>query len=112
MLIETMAEKLGLECLRRGEQNRPVTGGYTGDLLSWVMGRAEPGCAWITIMSNVNVAAVASLADVSCVILAEDVLPDAPLDEKFGALPIAVYTTPMSAYEISWRLHRALSEED
>ncbi|MBR3327149.1 MAG: hypothetical protein IKG22_07490 [Atopobiaceae bacterium] len=33
--------------------------------------------AWITIMTNVNVIAVASLADTSCVILAEGVaMPD------------------------------------
>ena len=48
-----------------------------GDLLSWVMGRAQADNAWITIMSNLNVVAVASLADTACVILTEGVeLPD------------------------------------
>ena len=53
--------------------DREINGVYIGDLLSWVMGKAECDNAWITIMSNVNVIAVASLVDVSCVILAEGV---------------------------------------
>jgi len=52
---------------------RLIEGVYIGDLLSWVMGRASSGDAWITIMSNVNILAVASLADCACIILAEGV---------------------------------------
>ena len=37
----------------------------------WVMGKARAGNVWVTIMSNINVPAVASLSDVSCVIIAE-----------------------------------------
>jgi hypothetical protein len=40
------------------------------------MGRAQQGDAWVTIMSNPNTVAVASLADVSCIVLAEGVRPD------------------------------------
>ena len=53
--------------------DRTVEGGYVGDLLSWVMGGAKEGDAWVTIMSNVNVLAVASLCDVACVLLAQGV---------------------------------------
>ena len=57
--------------------DREIEGCYMGDLLSWVMGRAQADNAWITIMSNLNVVAVASLADTACVILTEGVeLPD------------------------------------
>ena len=55
------------------EGEREINGVYIGDLLSWVMGKAQANNAWITIMSNINVAAVAALTDVSCVILAEGV---------------------------------------
>ena len=63
----------GFEALALPDGDREIDGVYIGDLLSWVMGRAQMDNAWITIMSNVNVIAVASLADTSCVILAEDV---------------------------------------
>ena len=76
MKISQAAEQLGLEVLTMPEPDREVTGGYAGDLLSWVMGRAKEGDAWVTIMSNVNIIAVASLADPSCIILSEGVSPD------------------------------------
>ncbi|MBO5321142.1 MAG: hypothetical protein J6B22_00870 [Clostridia bacterium] len=53
--------------------DREVSGVYIGDLLSWVMGKANSGDAWITIMSNVNILAVASLTDCACIILSEGV---------------------------------------
>ena len=56
--------------------DREITGGYAGDLLSWVMGRAESGSCWFTIMSNVNVIAVAQLIDAACVVFTEGVMPD------------------------------------
>ena len=52
-----------------------VEGCYIGDLLSWVMGRASENNAWLTIMSNENVIAVATLAGISAVILCENVRP-------------------------------------
>ena len=67
---------LGFKALCLPDENREIKGAYVGDLLSWVMGRAKAYDAWITIMSNVNVLAVASLADVACVILAEGVTLD------------------------------------
>ena len=59
------------------QPDRPVSGGYAGDLLSWVLGRAGQDAAWLTIMSNQNVAAVALMAEVSCVILTEGSPPTA-----------------------------------
>ena len=73
MTISELAEKLSLEPLCLPEPERQVTGGYTGDLLSWVMGGAKEGDAWVTIMSNINVVAVASLCDVAAVVLAQNV---------------------------------------
>ena len=72
MTVKELIEKLDLEALTATDPEREVTGAYAGDLLSWVMGRAQSGDAWITIMTNINTVAVASLADVACVILAEN----------------------------------------
>ena len=76
MTVKELCEKYGYEAICLPEPEREITGGYTGDLLSWVMGRAQAGDAWITIMSNINIVAVAALADPSCIILAEGVDPD------------------------------------
>lgn len=79
MTVKELTEKLGLKEFVLCDPDREITGGYAGDLLSWVMGRASEGDAWITIMTNLNVIAVASLADTACVILAEGVTPDQEL---------------------------------
>ena len=77
LTVETLAEAMGLETVLPGDSSREVKGGYCGDLLSWVRGRAQEGDAWITVMGNVNAVAVAVLADTACIILAED----SPLDD-------------------------------
>ncbi len=64
------------------DPDREVAGGYAGDLLSWVMGRLDADHAWVTIMSNVNIVAVATLADPCCIILSEGVTPDEGVIEK------------------------------
>ncbi len=76
MTVKQLADTLGLDTLCMPDGEREVTGGYAGDLLSWVMGRASEGDAWVTIMSNVNIVAVATLADPACIILSEGVLPE------------------------------------
>ncbi len=82
MTVEQLATALGAEILAGREGlKKSVTGGYAGDLLSWVMGRAQAGDAWITVMGNVNAIAVAVLADIACVILADS----SALDENAAA---------------------------
>ena len=86
------------------EPEREIRGAYMGDLLSWVMGRCSEDQAWITIMSNVNVVAVASLANPSVVILSEGVtLPDEirTLAEEKG---VNVVSTELPSYEAAIRL--------
>ena len=79
MTVQELISALELKVFHLAQPERLVTGGYVGDLLSWVMGRAGQDSAWLTIMSNQNVAAVALMADVACVILTEGVQPDADL---------------------------------
>ncbi len=72
MTVSELIDRLSLEAVTVSDPDRAVTGGYAGDLLSWVMGRAQEGDAWVTIMTNINVVAVASLAEVACVVLSEN----------------------------------------
>ncbi|MCX7615009.1 MAG: DRTGG domain-containing protein [Clostridiales bacterium] len=81
--------------------NKEVCGCYIGDLLSRVISRSKPSGAWITIMTNVNVAAVALLSDVACVILAEDVEPDPPLIERCDIEGIPLLRSKLDAYTIA-----------
>ncbi|MBO4338361.1 MAG: hypothetical protein K5755_03565 [Clostridiales bacterium] len=76
MTVNELVRECSFDVICLADGDREVKGCYIGDLLSWVMGRAREDNAWITIMSNINVVAVASLSDVSCVILAEGVTLD------------------------------------
>lgn len=104
MTVAKLAEIASLTKITLPDPEREVVGAYVGDLLSWVMGRADEGNAWITIMSNSNVAAVATLADVSCVILAEGVMPDEGVAEIAEAKGINMLSSSESAYAIAKRL--------
>ena len=58
MTVEQLAKTEGFAPICVPDETREILGGYAGDLLSWVMGRAKEGDAWVTIMSNVNIVAV------------------------------------------------------
>ena len=56
-----LSRALGWE-LVCGDGEREIAGGvYCCDLLSIVMGRAPADCLWVTVMGNVNAAAVATI---------------------------------------------------
>lgn len=90
------------------EGDREISGCYIGDLLSWVMGRAETDNVWITIMSNINTVAVASLSDVSLVLLAEGVTLDGDVKAAAEAKGINVASSSLPAYEIAVKLSQLL----
>jgi hypothetical protein len=70
MTVHELLEKLPLTSVNL-EQNRSVTGVFCCDLLSVAMARAPGDAAWVTVIGNANVVAVAHLAEVSCVVIAE-----------------------------------------
>lgn len=71
MTVKELSEGLGLRALSMPAPGREVLCGYAGDLLSWVMGRAKEGSVWATVMTNINVVAVASLADTAAAVICE-----------------------------------------
>ena len=87
------------------EPEREITGVYIGDLLSWVMGRAKASDAWITIMSNENILAVASLADTACIIAAEGVELSDSVKSTAVSKGINILSFGGSAYDAAVKLH-------
>lgn len=108
MKINVIAEKLGLEILTMPDPERDVTGGYVGDLLSWVMGRAEEDQAWITIMTNINILAVASLSGVSAVIIAEGAEISEEIVSKASEQGINLFRSRQPSFDVALALGRTL----
>ncbi len=78
---------------------RPVESVFCCDLLSLAMSRARAGCAWVTVMANLNTVAVATLTDAACLVFAEGITPPEGCVAKAAEEGIAVYTSPLPVYE-------------
>ena len=108
MTVKELASLEEFKSVVLPEPEREICGVYIGDLLSWVMGRASSNDAWITIMSNVNVLAVASLADTSCIILAEGVTLENDIIETAKQKGINIIGADLSAYNIAVMIGKML----
>ncbi|MBO5935478.1 MAG: hypothetical protein J6Q94_08320 [Clostridia bacterium] len=104
MTVNELCEKCGFSAVVLADGDREVAGCYIGDLLSWVMGRAKGDDAWITIMSNINIIAVASLADVSCIILSEGVTVDSDIIETAKQKEVNILSSSLPSYETAVRV--------
>ncbi len=82
-----------------------VEGGYVSDLLSNAMGQAQPGNLWITMQGHQNVAAVAALIGLSGVIVAGDAPVAEDTIRKACNNDIAVFSTPLSVYDVVGKLY-------
>lgn len=100
MTVKELAEKLGLKTITMPDPEREVLGGYAGDLLSWVMGRAPSDAAWMTIMSNVNIVAVAMLRDVAAIVVCEGAEIGEDVAERAEQQGINLLVAEKGIYEV------------
>ena len=108
MTCKELQKELSLTALCLPDPDKEVTGGYTGDLLSWVMGSAGAGQAWVTIMSNINVVAVATLCDAACVVLAQGVTLEDAVLKTAEAKDVNVLCSDKPAFELCVEIGDAL----
>jgi hypothetical protein len=90
------------------ELDREVTKVFCCDLLSIAMGKAPADGAWVTVMGNVNTIAVATLADVSCVIMAEEVSLDEVARARAKEQGVTVLATEEPVFEAALKVHKEL----
>lgn len=92
------------------DSDTEVTGAYTSDLLSDVMGRAKHGNAWITMQTHKNIVAVASLKELPLIITVNGNMPDKDTIESALAENIIIAGTVEGAFRISGRLYKLFEE--
>ncbi len=108
MTFNNLVEKLNLKVLVEGDLDREITGGYCGDLLSWVMGRAESGDCWFTVMGNINAVAVSVLADCACIVLCENSTLDDDAKMRAEMQGVAIFSSEENAYTLANKLGEIL----
>ena len=108
MTIRETAAMLGAEILQNEFDDRELSGAYTSDLLSDVMANAKDGGALITIQAHKNTVAVATLVNISVIVLCnnrpiQDDMLEAARDEG-----VAVIRTKENQFTVSGRLFAEL----
>ena len=111
MKVNDLVKELDLKvfCGKNGLQEE-ITGGYTSDLLSDVMGHIEEGMIWITMQTHQNILAVATLKDVAAVLIVNGASPDEETLKKGEGENIPVLGTSYSSFEITGKIYQLLQK--
>jgi len=83
-----------------------VTGGYASDLLSDVIAHSRKGNVWITIQTHPNIVAVATMKELSGIILTGGRQPEAETIQRADQEGIPILTSPLFTFELVGRLYQ------
>ena len=111
MTVRQIAEELGLR-VYTGKTNLDIhaSGAYVSDLLSDVMGNAGEGEVWITLQSHLNVVAIASLKELTAIILVKGIEPSEQVLAKANEEGIPILGTPKKTFETAGELFIMLNK--
>ena len=112
MKVKELLDSGKFQVIHAGDDpEREITTPFCCDLLSVAMGKAPAGCAWVTVMGNMNTLAVATLADAACIILAEGAALDETARKKAEQQDIMVLATEEPVFEAAlWVWQRMQGE--
>lgn len=110
MNVKELVEKTGFSVIHmaEGAEETEITKTYCCDLLSVAMSRVPEGAAWVTVMSNLNTLAVASLTEAACVIIAEGAAVDEPVREKAKQQDITLLYTELPVFDAALKIYNEL----
>lgn len=83
-----------------------ITSAYVCDLLSYAMAHTQNGTAWITVQSHINVVAIASLTDCSCVIIPCNTAVSDETINAAQAKGVCIVSAPCTAYTAAITLNK------
>ena len=108
MKVSELCSAAGFTQVSADGDDREIGGVYACDLLSWVIGRAPENSILVTVMTNVNVIAVAVMADLSCVVLCEGVALDDAALQKAKENGVAVLSSEKPVYETCLLINKVM----
>ena len=109
MTVKELAEKLNLKLFcGEGGLNREIEGGYTGDLLSDVMGNAEANHVWVTLQTHKNVMAIAYLKELAAIILVKGYKPEEETIKQSNEEQIPILGTDEEEFELSAKIYNLI----
>lgn len=101
-----MIKKLDLKPLTTPKDFTAIvpTCGYASDLLSCVMSGAARESVWVTLQAHINIIAVATLLDLSAIIITEGAMPDENTLAKANEEGITLLSTEVPTFEVVGKL--------
>ena len=108
MKIHELVEPLEATIVQNQFEDRDIQGAYTSDLLSDVMANAKEGGALITIQAHKNTVAVASLVNISVIIICNNRPIPEDMIEAAREEGIAILQTKENQFITSGRLYTLL----
>ena len=110
MTVQQLVDSEIFQVVNIGEDTgRKIEKPFCCDLLSVAMGKAPSGCAWVTVMGNMNTLAVATLADAACVIMAEGAVLDEIAMKKAREQDITVLKTEEPIFEAALKVYHLIN---
>ncbi len=111
MELTTIIETLDLEVKTTGgDLSREVSGVYVSDLLSDVLAHAKEDDLWVTLQTHPNIVAVASMKDLSGIVLVNGRTPEDETLRKANEEEIPIMTTEMQTFNLAGKLYGLLGE--
>jgi hypothetical protein len=108
MTIREAARALGAEIIQDVFEDTAITGAYTSDLLSDVMANAKEGGALITIQAHKNTVAVATLVNITVIVVCNARPVPEDMIEAAKEEGIALIRTGENQFNVSGRLYALL----
>ena len=103
MTIQSLGKKLGLETLSE-MTDKEIASCYISDLLSRVLGGCVAGDIWITVQTSLNMVAVATMTEASCVILPEGLTAPDNTIERANEEGLTIFSSAETAYSLSIKI--------
>ncbi len=106
MKLTEIIEELNLSILTEQKDFSAVepTSGYTSDLLSCVMAGAAHGSVWVTLQAHSNIIAVATLLEISAIIITEGAIPDPGTIGRANEENVILLSTSLPTYPVVGKL--------
>ena len=104
MKLYELVEDMNFEVVCGSLENE-VSRGYTGDLLSEVMGNASGNSIWVTVQSHPNIVAVAVLTGIKAIVLTNGREYDEETVEKAKKEGIVLLKSQENSFVVSGKLY-------
>lgn len=106
MRLQDIIETLELEILTdpSGIKDQEPQYGYASDMLSCVMAAAKAKSLWVTLQAHLNIVAVATLLELTAIIITEGNHPEPEVVKKANQESIVLLATQNNTFQTAGKL--------